>query len=209
MSENSSLELIYVADPMCSWCWGFSPVINTIAEYIEPRATLRFMMGGLRPLTRTAMDDAMKTSIAEHWDHVSERTGQPFDRTFFERDGFVYDTEPPCRAVCIMRKIQPSRTLAYLDGLQQAFYGDNRDITDRNILADIAADAGLESEIFLNQFDDVASAHEVAGDFSVVRQMGITGYPSVILRKDDEMSLLSAGYQSFEDLKQPLDTWLA
>ncbi len=25
-------HLVYVADPMCSWCWGFSPVIDAIRE---------------------------------------------------------------------------------------------------------------------------------------------------------------------------------
>ena len=25
------LHFIYFADPMCSWCWGFAPVIEKIA----------------------------------------------------------------------------------------------------------------------------------------------------------------------------------
>ena len=30
-------EIIYVGDPMCSWCWGFSPVLKRIeAEYGLP-----------------------------------------------------------------------------------------------------------------------------------------------------------------------------
>ena len=27
-----SKHFLYVADPMCSWCWGFSPVIDKIDE---------------------------------------------------------------------------------------------------------------------------------------------------------------------------------
>ena len=28
-------KLIYVADPMCSWCWGFAPVIREMVEDLE------------------------------------------------------------------------------------------------------------------------------------------------------------------------------
>ena len=25
-------RLLYVMDPMCSWCWGFAPVANALVE---------------------------------------------------------------------------------------------------------------------------------------------------------------------------------
>jgi len=27
-----SRHLVYFADPMCSWCWGFAPAIEALAE---------------------------------------------------------------------------------------------------------------------------------------------------------------------------------
>ena len=27
-----SARLLYVMDPMCSWCWGFAPVLESLAE---------------------------------------------------------------------------------------------------------------------------------------------------------------------------------
>ncbi|MDH5427723.1 MAG: DsbA family protein, partial [Nitrospirota bacterium] len=30
-----SPTLIYVADPMCSWCWGFSPVLEEIRRLYQ------------------------------------------------------------------------------------------------------------------------------------------------------------------------------
>ena len=41
-------RLVYFADPMCSWCYGFSPVIGAIAERFEGRMPLDLVMGGLR-----------------------------------------------------------------------------------------------------------------------------------------------------------------
>lgn len=208
LDENSH-QIIYVADPMCSWCWGFSPVIHAIEELCRDRASIVPIMGGLRPLTRTPMDEASKSEIMEHWNHVNERSGQPFDMAFFDRQEFIYDTEPACRAVCTMRKLNPDLTLFYLAAVHRAFYAENRDVTDGGVLAEIAMDVGMDSTVFLNLFNDVTSVYETAGDFQNARQMGINGYPSVILRKDEEYSLLSAGYQSFDALQEPIEEWLA
>ncbi|MCK7496210.1 MAG: hypothetical protein MZW92_38730 [Comamonadaceae bacterium] len=41
--------LWYVADPMCSWCWGFAPVIEGIkAAYCE-RMKIALMLGACGP----------------------------------------------------------------------------------------------------------------------------------------------------------------
>ena len=43
---NADKRLVYFADPMCSWCYGFSPVITAIAERFEDRMPLQLVMGG-------------------------------------------------------------------------------------------------------------------------------------------------------------------
>ena len=88
------LHLIYFADPMCSWCWGFSPVIEAVRERFGPSLPIRLMLGGLRPGTTEPMTEGSKREICEHWEHVHEASGQPFDWSFFDREGFIYDTEP-------------------------------------------------------------------------------------------------------------------
>jgi putative protein-disulfide isomerase len=35
------------------------------------------------------MNEAAKRTTREHWEHVREESGQPFDFTFFERDWVV------------------------------------------------------------------------------------------------------------------------
>jgi len=41
--------LWYFADPMCSWCWGFSPVIETLRDEYRERMKTALVLGGLRP----------------------------------------------------------------------------------------------------------------------------------------------------------------
>lgn len=201
-------EILYVADPMCSWCWGFSPTLRVMAETAQDRAGFTLMMGGLRPLSRTPMDDNQKAEIRHHWDSVAERSGQPFDHAFFERDGFIYDTEPACRAVCVVRAIAPAMVLDYFEAIQRAFYSANRDITDPAVLLEFARKCGVDNLAFEERFNDVASAYETAGDFHSARQLSVTGYPTVILRKAKEFGLLSAGFQPWEALQPTFEGWL-
>jgi len=98
-------HLIYFADPMCSWCWGFAPVIDAIRERFGRDLPIRLIMGGLRPGTTKPMTEAAKRTTREHWEHVHEASGQPFDFTFFEREGFVYDTEPAAKAVVVVGSV--------------------------------------------------------------------------------------------------------
>ncbi len=207
-NSGSEREVFYVADPMCSWCWGFSPVIRSIVDQVNGKAVVTPIMGGLRPLTREPMSDQMKADIRHHWEDVAERSGQPFDMAFFDRDRFVYDTEPACRAVGVVRRLARARALPFMDAVQRAFYSENRDVTDSAVLADIAGGQGVDRAAFLGTFDDVSSVYETAGDFHAARQLGVTGYPTVIVRKDETYALLTAGYQAYETLVGPLNEWL-
>ena len=33
ISWKTGEELIYIGDPMCSWCWGISPELNALEQY--------------------------------------------------------------------------------------------------------------------------------------------------------------------------------
>ncbi|MCZ6504367.1 MAG: DsbA family protein, partial [Actinobacteria bacterium] len=78
-------KLIYVGDPMCSWCWGFAPEIESLADEYP----VEVVVGGLRPgPSAQPLDDRMAASLRHHWVEVSERTNQPFDTAFLgRRDG--------------------------------------------------------------------------------------------------------------------------
>jgi len=201
-------EILYVADPMCSWCWGFTPTIRAIAEMAEGRVDLTLMMGGLRPLNRDPMDESQKAEIQHHWQSVAERSGQPFDFDFFARDGFVYDTEPACRAVCVVRAVARPLVLDYFESVQRAFYSENRDVTDPSTLQEIARKTGVDHTVFESRYSDIASAYETAGDFQSARQLSVTGYPTVILRKGKEFGLLTAGYQPLDAIQATFAEWL-
>lgn len=201
-------RIFYIADPMCSWCWGFSPVIEAIAARYAGTAPIRVIAGGLRPGTTEPMDAASKASIRSHWEHVTEATGQPFCFDFFDRDDFVYDTEPACRALVAVRSAAPGVELTYLSALHHAFYVENLDITRDTNLADTAASVGVDR----NLFEEIVAAPEIIAatrsDFQFAQASGISGFPAVLLQNARDLRVLTIGYQPFAALKDPLEAWI-
>ena len=133
-------KLIYVGDPMCSWCWGFAPEIEALAG----DHPVEVVVGGLRPgPSAQPLDDRMADFLRSHWVEIQERTGQPFDTNFLERrDGWVYDTEPAAIAVTQMRERNEPATLDYFSNVQRAFYAEGKDVTDFDVLTDLAVPYG-------------------------------------------------------------------
>jgi len=193
---------------MCSWCWGFSPVIAAVAERYSDRAQVEVIMGGLRAGNTTPMDAAAKATIRSHWEHVEEATGQPFDYTFFDREGFVYDTEPACRAVVTLRTKAPGVALAYLARVHQAFYGEGRDVTSPDTLAGLATEFGIDIQEFRSAFQDGKARSAAADDFLRSARMGVRGFPALMGENDDGFVALTSGYRPLSDLASLLDRWL-
>ena len=201
-------EILIIVDPMCSWCWGFSPVLRALDEAYNNYAPVFPIVGGLRPLTSDPMNDRAKEEIQQHWKNVNEASGQPFDFSFFDRKNFIYDTEPACRALVTVRFLKPKCSLAFLELLHQAFYAENRDITDSNVLASLAEVVGVDPSDFKEFFPTRKMVYLTASDFFRSQSMGVSGFPTIILRSNEKLSLLSTGYQPLGDIRPKIDDWL-
>lgn len=205
---ESERRILYFADPMCSWCWGFAPVISELVAQVEDRVPVRLVMGGLRTGTTRPMSERVKAEVRHHWEEVHATTGQPFDFSFFDREGFIYDTEPACRATVVMHGRARSQALAYLKAVQAAFYAANRDVTELQTLADLAEPFGLAADAFAEDFLSPAAVQTTLANFQLTQALAVGGFPTVILRDSDGFACLTAGYQPLAALAPLLEEWL-
>ena len=79
------MHLLYIADPLCSWCYGFGPELSKLIER-HPDARVDLVMGGLRPFNTKVMTTEFKEMLRGHWRHVATASGLPFSESLFERD---------------------------------------------------------------------------------------------------------------------------
>ncbi len=197
-----SLQLLYFANPMCSWCWGFQPVTRALAER---GYAIAVALGSLGADRARPMRDLDKAKVREHWQHVIERTGQPFDFGFFEREGFVYDTERPSRAIAVVRRHYPALALPFLGRLQERFYALGQDITDAAILREAAGEFGIEGEAFQTAFEAPATAAEIAAEWRQTAELGVTGYPTLLALQPGRPQVVTIGWRPASDVLAVLD----
>lgn len=203
-------NFVYFADPMCSWCYGFAPVMAKLFEQFQGRLGLKVVMGGLRAGNTTPMTDTDRSYIRTAWEKVGEATGQPFNFDFFDRESFTYDTEPACRAVVTARLIDVEKALPLKARVSRAFYAENRDMTSPEEIAEVAAEAGFDREQFREMYSAPETQNETFRDFLTAQELGIRGFPTLVAGSNEGgYALVTNGYRRYEDLADPLERWLA
>ncbi|TFG65615.1 MAG: DsbA family protein [Nitrospirales bacterium] len=205
MSPHS---LIYIADPMCSWCWGFSLVLEEIRRLFQDRVTFQLMLGGLRPGNTERFDESRRVYILQHWHAVHERTGQPFNFDFQMGPTFTYDTEPASRATVVVRQLAPGKEWDFLKGVQEAFYVQNADVTKAEVLDELAVPLGMEASQFHQSFQDSQTKQLLWEEFDQSRQLGVSGFPTLLGRKGQSVSALMHGYQDVKTLAPVIEQFL-
>lgn len=205
------MKLVYVGDPMCSWCYGFGKELAQLLA-ANPGMELEIVVGGLRAGGTEIVDDAAKQFRLQHWARVEAASGLPFNRdAFVARQGLIYDTEPVCRAVVAARRLVPQADLlAVFRAFQHAFYAEGRDTTDGKELAAIGAAElqrqghDISAAGFLYTWREPAAIAETHADFTRTRKLGVSSFPSLMLDTGDAVREVSPGYAHAAELDRLL-----
>jgi len=194
-------KIIYFGDPMCSWCWGIANHLEKLIEHFKYELKFELVLGGLRPGGGDKWDDSMKKMLRGHWNHVNEYSGQAFNYELLDRDEFNYDTEPPSRAVRIVRDIVPEKEFTFFKEVQRAFYVENLDLSLADSYKAICEKLDISFDNLVSLFRSDKYKELVNEDFIKSSSYGVRGFPSVAVQIDDNVQLIANGYTTFENMK--------
>ncbi|UXX78379.1 DsbA family protein [Reichenbachiella carrageenanivorans] len=201
-------RLIYIGDPMCSWCWGITNHLDKLKDEFEDRLDFELILGGLRPGGGDEWTEEFRNMLRTHWEHVETASGQPFDFRFFDRAEFDYDTEPSARAVRVVRDLDASKEWQFYKRLQKAFYAENKDVHDLATYEALCGGLGLNYTAFEALFLSPGYKQLVNQDFAKSQQMGVRGFPAVVLKKGEAYHAVSLGYSDYDRMKATLSSIL-
>ena len=204
--KSEENALIYVGDTMCSWCHGFSPELDKLKSN-HPELNFRLVMGGLRPYnTEKAID--MAEFLRSHWVEIGERTGQPFSLDILDDPNFIYDTEPASRAVVVARLMNPEIEYEFFKAVQHAFYAGNKNTNDVKTYLEIAKEYDLDVAEYEKLFTSEEAQLHTRSDFKLSSDMGVRGFPSMILKVGSRFVQIANGYQKAENIEEILQSEL-
>ena len=198
-------ELLFVVDPMCSWCWGFAPIIEEVRRTLGDEYTFSLVLGGLRTKGEMPWNDSSKEYLKGHWKQVSQRTGQTFSDSLFENEFFDYDTYPACKAVLAVRELFGMQSaFVYLHTIQEAFYTRAEDITNVDVLNDLLNMAESDKRSFKTFFESERAQLLMEHDFAKARSMGANAFPSVVIIDEEGHMVCQKGYRSLLEMQKLL-----
>lgn len=184
--------LIYVHDPMCSWCFGFEPVRRQIFDQLEGEMLLRRVLGGLAPDADEPMPEAMREGLQQTWRHIEQVIpGTRFNFDFWRLCTPRRSTYPANRAVIAAREQGADFDPAMTARIQQAYYREARNPSDDETLIELAADIGLDAERFADCLREPSTQQQLLQEIRYARSIGADSFPSLLL--EDERGIRPIG----------------
>ena len=192
--------LYYVGDPMCSWCWGFRPVLAEVVETLPESLPLTYVMGGLAKDSDEPMPAEVREYVQMNWRQVEVETGATFNWEFWTKCDPRRSTYPACRAVLAAAAQRTEAGPEIFDAIQRAYYGEARNPSDMETLVGVGSE--LSRPLDLRRFErDIRSPEiedELQKDLNLRRSLGVREFPSLVLRKETD-EFLVRGYRGKED----------
>lgn len=198
--------LIYVHDPMCSWCWGFEPTRKIIFETVADRMQIRRMVGGLAPDSDQPMPDSMCLMLQQTWQRIEQSIpGTRFNYAFWDECSPRRSTYPANRAVIAAREQGESFDPLMTARIQQAYYLEAKNPSDNSVLVELAADIGLDVERFAESLESDALQQQLLAEIESTRAIGINSFPSLAVHRDGILRHIGLSYTDPEAMLSQIE----
>jgi putative protein-disulfide isomerase len=177
-----SSTLIYVHDPMCSWCWGFRPALEALLAGLPDSVKVERLLGGLAPDSDAPMPEPLRGQIQQTWRRIQDRIpGTRFNFDFWTRCSPRRSTWPACRAVIAARRQDPGFDETMTGAIQRAYYLEARNPSDGETLIALAAEIGGDATLFARDLDAAETHQALADEIARARGMGVDSFPALVL----------------------------
>jgi putative protein-disulfide isomerase len=189
----SRAKVIFVTDPMCSWCWGMAPDIERARRDGAAEFDFDCVLGGINVGSSRPVSDFARARLADVWRRVVSVTQAEFGEGL-PRGDFVYNSVPACLAVEAMRELEGAAPFDFLHRLQTRFFVDGVDVGKESVLMREAVAAGANAERFAAAFQAPATMARVRAGFEIAKAFGTSALPSVQIEIDGKRGLVAGGY---------------
>lgn len=205
-----SKQLIYVHDPMCSWCFGFSKVYRLLTERLPDNVALIRLLGGLAPDTDEIMPESTRQMVRQNWRRIEEHIpGIEFNDDFWTKCQPRRTTYPACRAVIAAREQGDEYDISMTRQIQKAYYQQARNPSDNETLIELAGEIGLDQERFSVHLVADHTQQRLLDEIAKARAIGVSGFPSLVLLNDDRLQTVLVNYTDVDAVLEEICCHLA
>lgn len=195
----------YIFDPLCSWCYGFTPVLQKFAQLQTSELEFRVMCGGMLIGDSEVYAHELGEDIKKGFSRIAELSGQTFGEAFYKRleqTDLKLSSLPGSLAMATLRYYQPDQALEFAHEIQKAFYKEGKNPVSVQTYGECAEDFGMNASDFMRLMVDKERLQIVQKEFEIVRNWKVGSFPTLLYQNGEKALLFSRGYCSLEELNQ-------
>jgi putative protein-disulfide isomerase len=208
LKQSTKPELIYIYDPLCGWCYGFSPVMQKLKENYKDKFNFIILSGGLaisdNPKSIKEGFSFIKNALQE----VTDETGVEFGKPFLEladEGSYIYNSEPPCVALTVFKSIKPERAFAFSHDMQLSFFKEGKSLNDSATYLELVKKFDVNPDEFLKKFREDEYKKKTYQEFETAEKLDANGFPTIIIRNAEQTKVISNGYQDYETVSKLIE----
>lgn len=208
--KDVQATLYYFHDPMCSWCWGFSPVFNKLLNNLPENIDVKRVLGGLAADTSAAMPDDMKEYIKGNWKKIEEKIpGVKFNFEFWNKCQPRRSTYPACREIIAARQQGQQYDVQMTKAIQHAYYKEARNPSDDETLIEIASELQLDMKKFSVALNSDAVNQQLQEEINFSRGMFVETFPSLVLETGKSCPPILINYNNYRPMLESIENYFA
>ncbi|PJZ69417.1 protein-disulfide isomerase [Leptospira perolatii] len=205
VEANRKHSLLYVADPLCPWSYGFAPVFQRIREKYSNSIEFSLVLGGTQfGADAETFSDELVEKLRYSWKEVERITGRSFNYETLKRRDLRYDSEPACKAIISIQRLRPEVTFDFLDAISLEFHAKGADPSEQKTFATLSESFGVPTDEFQEMYARPETSLETLNDFQYGFSLGVTSFPALVFSDGFERGILSRGYLPFSEVDSML-----
>jgi len=172
--------LFYVVDPMCSWCYAFSPTWQKILDNLPSSIKVVYVQGGLAPTCDEDMPVSMQMMLQDTWKQIHQRVGTSFNFDFWNDCKPRRSTYLSCMAAISARMQNKEKEM--VAAIQKQYYLNAQNPSDKNTLVDAARTIDLDIKKFSEDLESDIVLKKFNEDLNLKEKLKVMGFPSLVLK---------------------------
>ena len=188
--------LFYVVDPMCSWCYAFSPTWQKILDNLPTDIKVVYVQGGLAPTNHNTMPNDMQSMLQSVWQQIHESVGTTFNFDFWTNCIPRRSTYLSCQAA-IAGRLQ-GKEYEMITAIQQQYYLNATNPSDRDTLEAAAKMIDLDMDKFCEDLESDTVISKLYEDFKMRDKIKVNSFPSLTIKYKNNYFPIKIEYNNHE-----------
>lgn len=200
-------SLIYIFDPLCSWSYGFHPVIIKLVERFKDRLDVEVVCGGLAVGEQAQPVGDGFPQLEQEIKQVEKITGTRFGDNFkmlLNEGSYMFDSLPPSKAITVAGELIPESVIHFGVKVQQSLFRDGKNLNETDTYLELFEELDSDKETFLKLFHSNDISEKTTDQFVWCRNRDLLRFPTLLLRLGDETGTIAKGFRPFETLESHL-----